>query len=113
MIDIKRIREQATAVKENCVRKNTDPSRIDAILELDGQRRTLIQQVEDLKARRNEVSQRVARLKTQPGADQSETDQLIAEMRGVGDEIKNLDEQLRSIDAALEDHKLWIPNIAH
>jgi len=113
MIDIKRIREQATAVKENCVRKNTDPSRIDAILELDGQRRTLIQQVEDLKARRNEVSQRVARLKTQPGADQSETDQLIAEMRGVGDEIKNLDEQLRSIDAALEDHMLWIPNIAH
>ena len=113
MIDIKRIREQATAVKENCVRKNTDPSRIDAILELDGQRRALIQQVEDLKARRNEVSQRVARLKTQPGADQSETDQLIAEMRGVGDEIKNLDEQLRSIDAALEDHMLWIPNIAH
>lgn len=113
MIDIKRIREQATAVKENCVRKNTDPSRIDAILELDGQRRALIQQVEDLKARRNEVSQRVARLKTQPGADQSETDQLIAEMRGVGDEIKNFDEQLRSIDAALEDHMLWIPNIAH
>ena len=113
MIDIKRIREQATAVKENCVRKNTDPSRIDAILELDGQRRALIQQVEDLKARRNEVSQRVARLKTQPGADQSETDQLIAEMRGVGDEIKNLDEQLRSIDAALEDHMLWVPNIAH
>lgn len=113
MIDIKRIREQATAVKENCVRKNTDPSRIDAILDLDGHRRALIQQVEDLKARRNEVSQRVARLKTQPGADQSETDQLIAEMRGVGDEIKNLDEQLRSIDAALEDHMLWIPNIAH
>lgn len=113
MIDIKRIREQATAVKENCVRKNTDPSRIDAILELDGQRRSLIQQVEDLKARRNEVSQLVARLKTQPGSDQRETDQLIAETRGVGDEIKNLDEQLRSIDAALEDHMLWIPNIAH
>lgn len=125
MIDIKRIRESAEAVKENCIRKNTDPSRIDAIVELDGERRTLIQQVEDLKARRNEVSQLVARLKTTPprdhgadhgtdhGTDLAEGDRLISEMRSVGDEIKALDAQLRDIETALEEHMLWIPNIAH
>lgn len=121
MIDIKRIRESAEAVKENCIRKNTDPSRIDAIVELDGERRTLIQQVEDLKARRNEVSQLVARLKTTPprdhgadhGTDLAEGDRLISEMRSVGDEIKALDAQLRNIETALEEHMLWIPNIAH
>lgn len=125
MIDIKRIRESAEAVKENCIRKNTDPSRIDAIVELDGERRTLIQQVEDLKARRNEVSQLVARLKTTPprdhgadhgtdqGTDLAEGDRQISEMRSVGDEIKALDAQLRDIETALEEHMLWIPNIAH
>lgn len=113
MIDIKRIREHADFVKENCVRKNTDPSRIDAILTLDGQRRTLIQTVEDLKARRNEVSQEVARLKKSGTGSPEESDRLIVEMRSVGDTIKDLDEQLRSIEAELDDHMMWIPNIAH
>ena len=109
MLDIKLIREQSDVVRQNCVRKNTDPSRVDAILELDERRRVLIQRVEELKAQRNSVSEEVARRK-KSGED---ADGLIVEMRSVGDVIKGLDEELRAIEADLTDHMMWIPNIAH
>lgn len=109
MLDIKFIRENPDAVRENCVKKNTDPDRINAILELDTQRRDVIQQVEDLKATRNSVSQEVAKRK-KSGEDAEE---LILEMRSVGDTIKELDDSLRSIDEQLTEHMMWVPNMAH
>ena len=109
MLDIKVIREQPDQVKQNCVNKNTDPNDIDRILELDGQRRNLIQETEDLKSKRNTVSQDVAK-KKKAGED---ADDLIKEMRGVGDRIKELDEQLRGIEEEFTSLMMTIPNIAH
>lgn len=109
MLDIKFIRENPDAVRENCVKKNTDPDRINAILQLDTERRDVIQQVEDLKATRNSVSQEVAKRK-KSGED---AEDLILEMRTVGDTIKELDDSLRSIDEQLTEHMMWVPNMAH
>lgn len=108
MIDIKLIREQPDVVQQNCTKKN-DGSDIQRVVALDVRRREIIQGVEELKSKRNAVSQEVATLKKQ-GADASA---LIIAMREVGDEIKGLDEELRGIEEELESLMLRIPNIAH
>ena len=46
MIDINLIREQPEMVRQSMQHRQMDPSPVDAILELDEQRRSLIQKVE-------------------------------------------------------------------
>ena len=69
----------------------------------------MIVEAEKLKSKRNEVSQQVAILKR----DKKDADHLIKEMRKVGDEIKVLDEKLKTIEDNLEEILLGIPNIPH
>src|SRR4051812_29135888 len=64
-------------------------------------RRELIQQTETLKALRNKASQEIAQLKgkakTDPAA--AATAELrVAEMRAVGDQIKKLDDELKTVE---------------
>ena len=108
MLDIKTIRENPDLVKNNCINKH-DSSDIDHLLLLDVRRRTIIQNVEDLKSTRNSVSQEISALK-KSGLDASE--KIIA-MREVGDRIKSLDDELRSVEEEISEIMLLIPNIAH
>lgn len=108
MIDIKTIRENPDLVKTNCINKH-DGSNIDHLLELDVRRRTIIQSVEDLKSTRNSVSQEISAIK-RTGGDASEK---ILAMREVGDTIKDLDDELRSVEVEISEIMLLIPNIAH
>ncbi|MBU3740725.1 MAG: serine--tRNA ligase [Candidatus Kapabacteria bacterium] len=108
MLDIKFIREQPDVVKTNCKNK-LDGSDIDGLLELDGRRRSIIQDVESLKSLRNTVSQEIAVMKKQ-GLDAAEK---IAEMKAESDRIKELDDELRGIEEKIESIMLMIPNIAH
>lgn len=62
MLDLKFIRTNAQAVKQNIINKN-ESADIDTFLELDEQRRAIIQQVESLKSTRNTVSEQIAVLK--------------------------------------------------
>jgi seryl-tRNA synthetase len=108
MIDIKLIREQPEVVQQNCLNKN-DKTDIGRVVELDRQRRSIIQTVEDLKNTRNVVSNEISALKKQ-GQDATEK---ITAMREVGDKIKGYDEELRSVEEEIESFMLAIPNIAH
>jgi seryl-tRNA synthetase len=108
MLDIKFIRENADRVRENCKHKN-DTSDITALLSRDSDRRSIIVQVEDLKANRNAVSQRIAEMK-RLGEDASDA---IEKMRAVSDNIKQLDDELRAIELDIEERMLRIPNMAH
>lgn len=108
MLDIKTIRENPDLVKNNCINKH-DSSDIDHLLLLDVRRRTIIQSVEDLKSTRNSVSQEISAFK-KSGQDASE--KIIA-MREVGDRIKSLDDELRSVEEEISEIMLLIPNIAH
>lgn len=108
MLDIRFIRENAELVKQNCINKN-DRSDVDALIALDLRRRSIIQEVEDLKAQRNTVSNEIAILKKQ-GTDATD---LIEKMRLVSDAIKEHDEDLRETEEKIEYHILRIPNMAH
>ena len=109
MLDIRFIRDHPDKVKEGVTRKGEDPSRVDAILQLDGQRRELIQKSESLKSRKNTVSSEVAGMKSK-GEDASS---VIAEMKNVADSIKALDDELKIVDEQLRSSLLLVPNIPH
>ena len=98
MLDIKVLRANLAEVKEKLQHRGEDLSELDHFEELDVTRRELIVEAEKLKSRRNEVSQEVAILKR----DKKDADHLIKEMRKVGDEIKVLDEKLKTIEDSLE-----------
>jgi seryl-tRNA synthetase len=76
---------------------------------LDRERRQLITSVEALKARRNKASEEIARLK-KAGQDAGAA---IAEMKSVGDRIREDDLRITDFDARLRDFLLTIPNLPH
>ena len=55
MIDIKTLRSDPARVKDNCRRRGADVD-VDALVKIDAEYRGLIQQVEDMRRRRNELS---------------------------------------------------------
>lgn len=108
MLDIKFIRENPEIVKQGILNKN-EKDTVDEILEADKERRKLLVTVEELKAKRNKVSQEVGRLKKAG----ENADDIVAEMKQVSEDIKQLDEQLRSVDEKLKELLLWVPNLPH
>src|ERR1700730_2273159 len=76
---------------------------------LDSARRELLQEAEQLKNRRNVVSQEVAGKKKSGES----ADTLIEEMRIVSDRIKVLDDELRLVEVNLNLVLLSIQNIPH
>ena len=83
-----------------------DSSPVDGILELDEQRRTLLTQVEQLKAERNAVSKEIGKMK-----DAAEREKKITAMREVGDRIAALDKQVADVEAGLTSLTSALPNV--
>jgi seryl-tRNA synthetase len=106
VLDINLIREKPDLVREAFRKRQLDPGPVDQVLELDEQRRNLIQQVEGLKAERNLVSKEIGKMK-----DQSERQAKIDQMRGVGERIDALDIDLREVEDRLDTLMSEIPNI--
>ena len=106
MLDINLIRENPDLVREALRKRQLDPTPVDKVLELDEQRRSLIQQVEGLKAERNTVSKEIGKMKVQ-----SERQEKINQMRAVGERIDALDENLREVDSQMGVLMSELPNI--
>ncbi|MDR7080648.1 seryl-tRNA synthetase [Neobacillus niacini] len=109
MLDIKVLRANFAEVKEKLQHRGEDLTDLGKFEDLDQRRRDLIVEAEQLKSKRNEVSQQVATLKRE----KADADHLIVEMREVGDRIKVLDEELRSVEETLDHLLMSIPNIPH
>jgi len=108
MLDLKFIRENPELVKQGIESKN-EKSRVDEVLQFDKQRRDILAVSEELKAKRNQVSQEVGKLK-KAGQDASA---IIAEMKDVSDKIKEHDDKLRIVESELNDLMMYIPNLPH
>jgi seryl-tRNA synthetase len=108
MLDLKFIRENPELVKKGIESKN-EISRVEEVLQLDKQRRDLLTVSEELKAKRNQVSQEVGKLK-KAGQDAST---IIAEMKDVSDKIKEYDDKLSVVESELNDLLMYIPNLPH
>lgn len=105
MLDIKRIRTNKEEVIES-LNSRFENYNIDKVLELDEKRREIIFEVENKKARQNEVSKQVPKLK-KDGVDVSD---LFKEMKALSDEIKELDVKVKDLDEEIRKELLSIPN---
>jgi seryl-tRNA synthetase len=108
MHDLSYFREH-TDVFAEMAKKRGIPLDLEGFERLDRERRQLITAVEQLKARRNNASEEIARLK-KFGQDAAA---LIAEMKAVGEEIKRDDERAAQLDEDLRQFMLTIPNVPH
>lgn len=109
VLDVKLLRTDFAKVEQALRNRNASLDLIAEFPVLDQKRRELIQETEQLKGRRNIVSQEVAELKKNGG----DADALIIEMREVGDRIKQLDDELRIIEAEVTEILVAIPNVPH
>jgi len=105
MIDIQLIRQDTEQVQAALAMRGTEFN-IDEILDIDKQRRVLLQETENLKARRNTVSKDIGRMDND-----EDRSRLVDEMRKVGDQISQFDHQIREIESKLGGLMLELPNI--
>ncbi len=110
MLNMRLLREHPEVVRE-ALAKRHETAPLDEILALDAERRQLLVEKEALQARRNQVSREIGRLLQQ--GQTAEAERLKAEMRAVGDHIRELEEKVRALEARLADLLLYLPNIPH
>ena len=106
MIDLQLIRKDADGVAAALAKKGAIVS-FDELLEWDKARRTLIADVEALKAKRNKVSGEIPLYKKQ-GKD---TTEIFQEMREIGDKISASDQQIGELEEKINDFLARLPNL--
>ncbi|MEB2299501.1 serine--tRNA ligase [Lysinibacillus xylanilyticus] len=109
MLDIKRVRDNFAKIKEMLLTRNEDLGNLDDFDCLDANRRELIAKTEELKAERNKVSEQISVMKR----NKENADAVIARMRQVGDEIRELDIQLNDVEDRFKDMMMRLPNVPH
>ena len=108
MLDLKFLRKELDRVRERIALRGVEVD-WERFLELDGERRELIQRVEALRSRQNRYSEEISRIKREGG----DYKDLIAEMRVVAKEAKELERQLRQKEEELRAFLLNVPNVPH
>ncbi|MCI9086500.1 MAG: serine--tRNA ligase [Clostridia bacterium] len=106
MLDIKILRQEPERIKEALKKRNNDLE-IEPAIVLDKERRAILTEVEQKKAKQNEISKQIPQLKKAG----ENTDAIFAEMKELSNEIKADDEKVREIDEKLQNFMLRIPNI--
>lgn len=108
MLDLKYVRGNPGVVRD-ALAKRGSPVSLDDFLYLDEQRRDKLFIVEQMKSRRNIVSEEIGCLK-KSGKD---TKDMVQEMRDLSRQIKERDEEIKIIEEKLHNILLNIPNIPH
>jgi seryl-tRNA synthetase len=112
MLDVKMIRENAAGLRERlATRCAGDEKKIDEVVALDDKRRSLLVEVEKLKAERNRVSKEIGTLMGQKKLAEAEAKK--AETKGIGDKISSIDKEVAEVEAARDEILLRIPNAPH
>ena len=102
MLDIRFIRENAELVQKSADAKRYKVSVAD-VLKVDEEKRGLQQQVDDLRAQRNDIAAQMKSGKPDP--------KLIAQGKEIKSKLAELEEQLKEVDARLTDGINSLPNI--
>jgi seryl-tRNA synthetase len=108
MLDLRFVRENIDLLKEKLALRGEDLD-LNPFIQMDQERRDLIQKADALRNQRNQVSDEISKIKQEGGA----AEDLVAQMRQVGQEIKELETVLREREEKLQDFLLTIPNIPH
>ena len=106
MLDINLLRENPDLVRKSLQDRQDNPAPVDSIVQLDEKRRSLLNEVEQLKAERNVVSKEIGKMK-----DAAERQSKIEAMRVVGDKIADLDKVVAEVESELNYLMSTLPNI--
>jgi seryl-tRNA synthetase len=156
MLDINLIREKPEWIKEQITKLNDLPAveRVDKIIELDRQRRTLLTDVESIQAARNKLNKNVGRLRGDKQMDavlrgslalrvteaidrrdymtavqimegvekitatpsvnaDAAMEDLMNALKSMGDRVNALNDEVKQVEAQLDEHMFWLPNLPH
>jgi len=108
MLDIRRIRQNPDELRRALKNRNSTVD-VDELLALDERRRTMLNEVETLKNRRNEESRNIAKIKREGG----DAFAVMEEMRKVGDEIAEMDREIAEVDEKINYILMRLPNYPH
>jgi len=108
MLEAKYIRDHIDEVRQRLSLRGQNID-LEQFVQIDGERRKAIQEWEKLRALQKKVSDEVSKKKRegQDGAD------LIAEMKKVSQELKDLDGVVQEKEKGLNDFLLTVPNLPH
>ena len=108
MLDMKLLRDNFDEVAKALEERNEEFD-LSVFKEMDQRRRSLLTEVEEMKAMQNRVSKQIPQMKKE-GKD---TAQIFEEMKELSEKIKELDAEVSKVDADLSQWALTIPNIPH
>ena len=106
MLDIKVIRENLDWSKEKLATRGIKPEELDKLVAIDKERREALTKSEQLKQKRNEVSDQIAQAKR----NKEDASEAIKAMREVGKEIKSLDKEVEELTKKQNYILLRLPN---
>ena len=86
MLEIKFVRQNIKHI-EKSLENRGETADLESFIQCDTKRKSLLLEIEDLRHRRNVVSEKIAAMKR----NKQDTDDLVVEMRQVGDRIKVLE----------------------
>jgi seryl-tRNA synthetase len=108
MLEIKFIRQNLAAVEAGLAARGQSVA-LETFKAADGQHRKTLQEIEDLRHRRNMVTEEIARLKK--AGDPAEA--LVLEMRSVSARIKELEKAVADTQERLSAILMGLPNLPH
>lgn len=108
MLEIKYVRNNLNKIKEVLINRGMDAD-MDSFETCDTNRRSMLLEVEDLRHRRNVVSDKIAKMKKEG----ENTDEIVSEMRDVSSKIKTIEKFLAENDEQIETILMALPNIPH
>ena len=111
MIDIKFLRENPDAVRENIKKKFQDSKLplVDEVIELDVEKRQTQQKADSLRASRNKLSKQIGALMGQGKRDEAE--QVKAQVKAQSDELLAAEAKEKELDERILKIMMTIPNI--
>jgi seryl-tRNA synthetase len=107
MLDAQFIREHLEAVKTNCRNRNVKAD-VDRVVQLDDERKRLVQETQSLQQRQNELSKLIPKEK-----DKDKKQALIQEGRDLREKVAALETRAKEVEADLRAALLAIPNMSH
>jgi seryl-tRNA synthetase len=110
MLDIELLRKNPELVKERLrLRREEYPTLVDEALRLDEERRSILRELEALRAERNALSKEIGKRKSKG----EQTAELEGKVKEIKEKIEGLEVQLSEVEEQLKSVMLSIPNIPH
>ncbi len=108
MLDLRFIRDNSETVKAGLDAKRATVN-LQRLLELDGNRRQLLVELEDLKAQKNMANEEISRMIKQ----KLDPKMKITSMKTIAQQVDAMEPVIKNIEAQIQDILIGIPNIPH